>query len=153
VVDLRGGRLQGIGSHPLTMPSSAPRRWPEDPKDERPPGIGLSVGLQINRYFLPPCVVFGGTDPFGTSLGTFNLISSLFKKFRSVAPTRLRWFEHSYPASRRCRLAPYELSVLTPPDAKRLIYDGCHTSPSVADAGYWGTTCWGQVPARENHQM
>ena len=58
---------------------AAPRRWPEDPKDERPPGIGLSVGLQINRYFLPPCVVFGGTDPFGTSLCItwhiqFNLI-------------------------------------------------------------------------------
>ena len=130
-----GGSLQGIGGHPLTMPSmnkqctnwrhAAPRRWLEDPKDERPPGIGLSVGFQINRYFLTPCVGFGGIDAFGTSVGTFNFylfnflvfltIQNFF--FRSVAPHALQFPEG-------VASPPYDLFVLTPPDAKHLIHDG-----------------------------
>lgn len=126
------------GTIPLTMASmnkqctnwrhAAPRRWLEDPKDERPPGIGLSVGFQINRYFLTPCVVFGGIDAFGTSLGTFNLYFITFLTiqifFRSVAPRALVGLGTRTQSPAGVASPPYDLFVLTPPDAKHLIHDG-----------------------------
>jgi len=133
-----GGSLQGIGGHPLTMPSmnkqctnwrhAAPRRWLEDPKDECPPGIGLSVGFQINRYFLTPCVVFGGIDAFGRSLGTFNfylftfLVFLTIQFFFSVCGAPRPRTRTQFPEGVASR--PYDLFVLTPPDAKHLIHDG-----------------------------